>query len=70
MTQAWSASPTCGAARPTPGRVAHRVGHVVEQAVEELAEAVDGQALQAQPRVTEEDDGANAHRRSIAGAPA
>ena len=63
MTQAWSASPTCGAASPTPGRVAHRVGHVVEQPVEELAEAVDRQALQPEPRVTEEDDRSDAHGR-------
>src|SRR4029078_11540188 len=48
-----------------PGRVAHRLRHVVEQPVEELAEAVGGQALQPEPRVTKKDDGANSHRRSI-----
>ena len=45
ITQAWTASPSCGAARPTPGRVAHRVGEVVEQLVQVLAEAVDRLAL-------------------------
>ena len=45
-----------------PGRVAHRVGEVVEQLVEVLAEAVDRLALEAQARVAKEDDRSDAHR--------
>ena len=61
MTQACRASPSWGAARPTPGRVAHRVGEVVEQLVQVLAEAVDRLALQAQAGVAQHDDRADAH---------
>ena len=46
---------------PDAGRVAHRVGQVVQQLVEVLAEAVDRLALQAQPGVAEHDDGSDAH---------
>src|SRR5215211_1744072 len=42
-------------------RVAHRRGQVVEEAVQELVEARDGLALEAKPRVTEQDDRADAH---------
>ena len=42
-------------------RVAHRVGEVVEQLVQVLAEAVDRLALEAQPGVAEQDDGADTH---------
>ena len=45
------------------GRLAHRVGQVVEQLVERLAEAVDGLAAQAQARVAEGQDGSDGHGR-------
>ncbi len=48
------------------GRVAHRVREVVEQLVQVLAEAVDRLAHEAQPRVTEGQDGLDGHgARSI-----
>ncbi len=46
---------------PDTGRIAHRVGEVVEELVEVLAEAVDRLALEAQAGVAEHDDGADAH---------
>ena len=61
MTQACSASPSWGAARPTPGASRIVCGEVVEQLVQVLAEAVDRLALQPKARVAEEDDGSNAH---------
>ena len=61
MTQAWSGLAELRRGEPDAGRVAHRVGQVVEQAVQEPAEAVDRQALEPEARVTEEDDRADAH---------
>jgi hypothetical protein len=49
-------------------RVTHRLGHVVEQLVEGLSEAVDRQALEPEARIAEENDGADAHRGSITAA--
>ena len=46
---------------PDAGRIAHRVREVVEELVEVLAEAVDRLALEAQARVAEHDDRADAH---------
>jgi hypothetical protein len=48
-----------------PGRLAHRLGHVVEQLVEVFPEAIDGQALQSKARIAEENDRSDTHRRSI-----
>ncbi len=64
-THAWSATPTCGAARPTPGACAHGVGQIIKQLMQILAEAVDGLALQPQPWVAESDDRSQGHGRSI-----
>jgi hypothetical protein len=51
--------------QPDPGRLPHRLGHVVEQLVEVPPEAVDGQALQAEARIAEENDRSDTHRPSI-----
>ena len=50
-----------GRGQADPGRVAHRVGEVVEQLVQVLAEAVDGLPLQPKARVAKEDDRSDAH---------
>ena len=50
-----------GRGQPDAGRIAHRVREVVEELVEVLAEAVDRLALEAQARVAEHDDRADAH---------
>ena len=47
--------------QPDPRRIAHRVGEIVEQPMEVLAETVDRLALQAQAWITEENDRADAH---------
>src|SRR5262249_8859972 len=52
-----------GRRQPDAGGVAHRVGEIIEQPMEELPEAVDRQALQPEARITEEDDRADAHGR-------
>ena len=67
MTHTCSATPSCGAARPTPGAARIVCGQVVEQLVEVLAEAVDGLALEAQARVTEGDDGSDGHGARVYG---
>ena len=58
-----------GRREPDAGRVAHRVGQVVEQLVEVLAEAVDRLALQAQTGVAEHDDRLDAHGREYTEGP-
>src|SRR4029079_19726816 len=45
--------------------VAHRVGEIVEQLVQVLAEAVDRLALEAETRVTKKNDRPDTHGRSI-----
>ncbi len=57
MTQACFGLAELGRGEPDARGVAHRVGQVVEQLVEVLAEAVDGLALEPQTRVAEHDDG-------------
>ena len=47
------------------GGIAHRVGEVIEQAMQVLSEALDGPALEPQPRVAEKEDGSDAHDQSI-----
>ena len=61
ITQACSGFAELRRGQADAGRIAHRVGEVVEQLVQVLAEAVDRLALQAQPRIAEHDDGSDGH---------
>ena len=65
MTQAWSGLAELRRGEADAGGVAHRVGQVVEELVEELAEAVDRLALEPKARVAEHDDGADAHGAGV-----
>ena len=65
MTKIRCGSPICVAARPTPGRRVHGLGHVVDELLDLGRDALDGQRLLAQARVGVVEDGANGHDRFL-----
>ena len=58
-------TPICGAARPAPGRLEHRVGEVLDQAAQLLVEVDDLDRRRAQDRVAEQADRLDGHAPSL-----